>query len=345
MICGTYPPESCGIGDYLFNIVKELQNKYNEDLDIQFIVNQDWSTRRLFSFIKEVKRIKPDIIHIQYPSQGYGLSFIPHLLSVYFKNTIVTIHEVSHVKLLRRLSLFFFSLRSNIIFTNDFEYKNFKKLFPWFNKQKNVIPIGSNIIVKENLEYRTSSKNQDNNAEEVIYFGQIRPKKGIEDFIEAANLYWKKGDNSSLKFVIMGQVLPAFKEYFGNLQNEIIDIVNIELRINLNEIEIFRNLRNASIAYLPFPDGISERRGSFFAALASNTPVFSTSGSQTTNEIRNLVNIVETPLEFIDKITKEGIQTYQSKIDKVNAVNFLKSHSWENIAAKHFSLYKKLKNR
>lgn len=329
MICGTYPPESCGIGDYLFNITKQLEK--DADIQLSYIVNINWSLFNFFKVLKKIKKINPNIIHIQYPSRGYGSSFMPQLISLYYK-TFVTIHEVSHSKLLRRLSLFFFSFRSKIIFTNQFEYNAFKKMYPWFKNRYKIIPIGSNIHSYSSIPY-------DNRKKEIINFGQIRPKKGLEEVIKLAFLL--KENKLNYKVVIMGQLLPEFESYYNILMmNKYYESDYIEWRLNLSEKEISNNYSSASYAYLPFPDGVSERRGSFFAALACQTPIFTTIGNQTTDNIKNVINVVNTPEELIFKIKKYPNDYFYNKQNLPLINDILTKHSWESIVNEHKEFYK-----
>lgn len=332
MLCGLYPPEKCGIGDYLFEIVQELEKR--KDLNIKIIANIDWSTKKIFSVIKQIRSFQPDIIHIQYPSVGYGASFVPHIVSMMFKRTIVTVHEVSDVKLLRRLSLFFFSLRATLIFTNTFELGNFKKLFPWYRKKNYIVPIGSNInfpFIPKGSYVTNRTKN------EIIYFGYIRPKKGIEDVIKLANILDKNGD-TKYKIVIMGRLLPMFESYHKELLN-LGNPANLEWRLNLTVEEVFTNLRNATYVYLPYPDGISERRGSFLAALCSGTPMFTKKGEQTTLEMHDIVLMVNSPEVFVNILTTSNPSEYYKKINIVKIREYLDAHTWLHISNIHYNIY------
>lgn len=329
MICGTFPPESCGIGDYLFHITRELQK--DTDIELSYIVNINWSTFNFFKVLKTIKKINPDIIHIQYPSRGYGASFIPQFISLYFK-TFVTIHEVSQAKLLRKLSLFFFSFRSKIIFTNQFEYQFFKKMYPWFHNRYKIIPIGSNIHSYSSIPYNERRR-------EIINFGQIRPQKGLEEVIKLSSLL--KENKLDYKVVIMGQLLPEFENYYKTLiTNKYYEKDFIEWRLNLSENEISANYSSAYYAYLPFPDGVSERRGSFFAALACETPVFTTVGAHTPENIKNIVNVVNTPEALIYEIEKHTTDYFYNKQNLPLINDILTKHSWESIVNEHKEFYK-----
>lgn len=334
IICGTYPPERCGIGDYVHNIVAEIENYSNHQISV--LANLDWSNRHILSIIKKVKGYKADVIHIQYPGQSYGLSLVPHILSIYFR-TIVTLHEVSHSKFIRRLSLLFFSLRSKVIFTNTYENNNFKKLFPWYQNTNTIIPIGSNVNC--NLErYDSKIITKQIESKTIVYFGQIRPKKGIEDLLQ---LGFELGKTDlDLRVLLMGEVLPAFSEYWRKLQTDTRSKY-VEFRLNVSFSEISSVLSSSSIAYFPFPDGVSERRGSVFAALSNHIPVFTTRGMQTTSEIEEIVDFVDSPTELVYKINTVGIDNIFQRMHtrKVKIDRFLSECSWETISKKHIVLY------
>ncbi|SDD96043.1 Glycosyltransferase involved in cell wall bisynthesis [Mucilaginibacter pineti] len=329
LITGTYPPGSCGIGDYtekLATALKQLQ------MEVEVLANLDWSITCYFKIKKRIVAINPDIIHIQYPSVGYGASLVPQLLSLQFK-TFVTIHEVLQAHILRKISLLPFSIRSQVIFTNEFEKIKFQRIFPWsrlFNTTT-VIPIGSNISRTDN------GSAMDKNTTTIVSFGQIRPNKGLEDVLKLASLI----EENKLPYtvLIVGQVLPKFQSYFQSLQNSSANI--LDWKINLPEEEVGRVLSNHLLSYMPFPDGVSERRGSLLAALANDMLVFTTCGQHTTAEISTLVVFASSPNDLVYQLKETGhdelLQMSQSRLPLLK--KYIKKLGWGNIAKLHREWY------
>lgn len=157
MIIGSYPPEKCGVGDYTqllceniiynkkdveihiitSNPVDGVERKYHNRIKIHSIVDF-WKFKDYKEISKAVKKIKPKIIHIQYPSDRYGNSFfinlLPLMLKVSCRAVIVeTVHEYvgySNKNKLRNL-INYKASDEIIVVENRFcdEIKKFAKLF------------------------------------------------------------------------------------------------------------------------------------------------------------------------------------------------------------------------
>lgn len=330
MICGSYPPEHCGIGDYAYQLVKNLEMQQNE---VVVMANIDWSVKNFFTIIRNIRNINADIIHIQYPGLNYQLSIMPQLISIFFR-AIVTTHEVSQIHFVRKMSLIPFALRSKVVFTNIFERDRFLKLFPWFRKKNTVIiPIGSNIQADEDLLI------DNKRISEIISFGQIRPDKGIEEVIQLSKMI--KENNMPYRIIIAGQLLPRFKQYYNKLKELSIDL-DIEWKLNLPESGISTILSSSLIAYLPYPDGVSERRGSLLASLKNRMFVLTTDGNQATQDLKDCVHLVSDNTEVIDFLKSNNpdsiVKSLESKSKQID--EYMVRLEWPNIAIEHIKNYK-----
>jgi len=335
LISGSYPPVTCGIGSYTEKLVLALQ-KF--DIKIELLTNVDFSLSQLFHLFKTIDNIGADIIHIQYPSEGFGYGITPQILSLKYK-TLVTIHEVSQFHPLRRLLLLPFSMRATLIFTNYMEYEYFRKIFPWHRKQANVIPIGSNIIFDNKQEAPFEKKN----ITEIVYFGLIRPKKGLENVLDLAHLLQKR--NSPYKVKIVGKTFRENSSYFNKIKMTA-ENLPVTWFLNHTDLEVSEELCKHVMAYLPFPDGASERRGSLLAVLNSGLLTFTTRGIQTPIEMDDAVVFVNDPLQvtlFLEELESHGLKEKVIK-KSTEARKFLKNFEWDEIAKKHILLYRKLAN-
>lgn len=336
IITGSYPPDVCGVGDYVKNLTN---NSLSDNFSLYY--NNDWNIRNLFRIIKEINALKHYFLNLQYPTQGYGWSLIPLFLTIYYsfftsKKLILTVHELSQRTFKSRIItilMIFFS--SKIIFTNEFEKKYALKIIPFIKNKVHVIKICSNIASAKVLK-KYSERTYD-----LIYFGHIRPNKGIEEFIECANSISR---NSKFKIAIVGQILPIFEKYYEQLKSKN-KYLNIEFIINNDENRVIDILNSSKIVYLPFPDGISERRGSFLASIANGALVLTTNGKFTTKELENtcyfttISKASEAVVRILTVFNDEEFSIIQD-----NNKNFLLTaipDSWESVAKSYLKLIDK----
>ena len=328
IITGTYPPERCGAGDYVYNL---FQTEEAKDWDLFY--SKDWSLGTFSSKVKEIKKMKPNIINIQYPTMGYGLSVLPHLLCLYFRcltrtKVTVTIHENSQLGWkAKAASIIYMIFANKLIFTNKYELDYSKRFNPLFLRGKStVIKIFSNIKAAETLP------SIENRKYDLGYFGYIRLKKGLEDFVEVARAL--KKEKPDLKIYIMGQIQPEYKEYydslFGNQEQN-----NIELILNKDAEEVSTILADTKLMYLPFPDGVSERRGSFLAAIKNLCLILTTKGIFTTQAHEKMCFFAnkedaKVQVENILAYTTEELQVKQKQV-----MDFIQNEipqSWSEVA-------------
>lgn len=274
IITGTYPPEKCGVGDYVFQL---LHTKEGSSWNLYY--SQDWSLMSLRKKIKEIKSSQDNLINIQYPSVGFGFSLVPHLLCLYFglftkKQVVVTLHEYTQMGWKGKLFMILVFISANkVIFTNIFERVAAIKKFPFVRKKSTIIKIYSN-IPKSAIIKPIREKEFD-----IGYFGYIRPLKGLETFLDVVADLRKKSSNLSI--YIMGQTQPIYESYYKTIIDKAVDL-DVKLLLNKDMDEVANILANTKIAYLPYPDGVSERRGSFLAVIRNGCLVVTTKGKYTT---------------------------------------------------------------
>ena len=182
LLCGPCPPGACGVGDYTICLARALNQKGVEAHVI--------STGRSGTLLGAVRRFedpgtKFDILHIQYPTVGFGGALIPQGLALR-QRCVVTVHEVSRAHILRKLALLPFGIRPRrLIFTSECERQFAMKWVPWISRVSCVIPVPSNISAFEGQS--------DRSLDEILYFGLIMPKKGLENVIALAGLIKASG--------------------------------------------------------------------------------------------------------------------------------------------------------
>ncbi len=332
LITGSYPPDKCAMGDTTV-IMENLFKKNGHNVKV--LTHVSWKLNNLFKLKRYVDNINADILVMHYPTLGYKFSIVPQLFSIYYKNKILTIiHEVSQSFILRKISLFPFSLGSNLVFTNIYERNYFLKIFPWTLPNKvNIIPIGSNIEIYTNKKFEHRSKSN------IVYFGQIRPKKGIEEVMALAALI--KSNQLPFSVLIVGRKLETSADYFTSIIKASRDLP-ILFEIDISELEVSKILGSNMMAYLPFPDGASERRGTLFAALAHKMIVFTNKGFQTPVELDSCVSYINNPMNFIEFLTSQNSIKNLIKIENTRSheiEKFIAKYNWDIIISQYINLF------
>ena len=116
IITGSYPPMRCGVGDYSHNLANALATVPGVSVGVLtssdsvkegrgdvveiFPILKGWHLTEALVAVKLIRRWSPDIVHIQYPTQGYGNGFLPYILPIisFFmrKKVVQTWHEIYH---------------------------------------------------------------------------------------------------------------------------------------------------------------------------------------------------------------------------------------------------------
>ncbi len=325
LLVGPCPRGGCGVGDYTMCLGTALQARGTE---VRVITSGDWSLRGVFKVSKSLREQDFDIVHIQYPTAGFGTKLGPQGLSL-LRRTVVTIHEASQRHLLRKLALFPFGVRpEHIIFTSRFERRFATRWAPWISQVTSVIPVGSNIELGAKHGPRTLS--------EIAHFGLIMPRKGLEQVIELSGLI--KSAGLPLMVRIVGRAPLNHVDYLARLRSETTELPII-WDLDLSEAQIAERLAGASIAYLPYPDGASERRTTLKAALLNGVAVITTRGPQTPPSLGRVVRFCQTAEETLAEICYLIGHTEEIARMATAAAHCGQTYTWERIAELHMRVY------
>ena len=278
LISGSYPPQVCGVGDYTRNLF-DASGEGNWVL----YTSNDWRLRSLRKHIRSVSDLRPDAVVLQYPTQGYGWSIVPHLIGIYYSCSprvkfTLALHEFSQMSLKARMALWaLLACVQSVIFTSRYEASFGVKTLSRLRNRHAVIPI------KYNLEPVSKIRSFAERVRDVCYFGQIRPNKGVEQFVHDCKDLMKR--QAGLSIYIVGQIPEGYESYLQSVQR-LIEGTSIQIVANLESAKATDFLNECKVAYLPFPDGISERRGSFLAAISNGLAVVSCAGEFVSSELR-----------------------------------------------------------
>ena len=336
MIVGSYPPESCGVGGYVARLEAELQNR---TVKVETLHEGPWTLAAFFArrraIRKHASKLRARILHFQYPSVGFGRSLAAPFLALALRllgfRIVTTIHEASQVHPLRRLALIPFFIASHaVVFTNSHELNYTARFIPGLRGKATVIPVGSTI--------QTGGGSKVQPANEVLYFGLIRPEKGIEKFIEVAKLAALQ--KSLVKFRIVGARDPRFQSYYEGLRSDGAD--SVAWTLDGPETAVAETLSRAHYAYFPFPDGASDRRTSLMAALVNRVAVLTTEGRFTADEMSRRLQplaIEHTADEALARIESEMFNENQLRHRQSEAFTVSCLYAWSTITDLHIALY------
>lgn len=113
LVTGSVPPAPCGVGDYTFRLAQSLSAMGKVEIAILtgnsvlvaektsdvlvFNLVASWRLRQLGRVARFFNQWRPDIVHVQYPTQGYGRGLLPSSIPLLAKfrgaKTVQTWHE------------------------------------------------------------------------------------------------------------------------------------------------------------------------------------------------------------------------------------------------------------
>lgn len=283
IVSGSVPPEACGVGDYSARL---------HDLLVEHGRETSLVKLNCTSFFRVLVASRGRIVHIQYPSVGYGMSLLPILLCLLVRRPVVTLHEYTQVHILRKLAeLPFLLFAARVIVTTDFE----KKALPLIDKKKvSVIPVPSAfspVAVGRSIEERNG----------VAFFGLMRPKKGVEEFLSLVSLL--KASYPEFPVRAYSSVPVGSEEYAESILGKAREL-GIEWNLNRPFAEVSAGLLASRYAYLHFPDGVSDRRSSFVAAITHGLIVLTSRQETTPPALEAGVVCAANPAEAFTRISE-----------------------------------------
>lgn len=328
MVSGSYPPDVCGAADYTQRLAEALEVR---GVSVEVITGIDWGLGNVPRVQRLIRGVGADLTHIQYPTVGYGRKLGPHLVGL-LERAIVTVHEASQVHLLRQLSLFPFLFGQHIIFTNGFEQAYVSRMAPWVSRRSTVIPIGSSVPI--------GLADGDRRLDEIVYFGLIRPRKGLENVLELAGILKQRVSGMTVR--IIGLPQKEHMGYLHTLQEKSVSLP-IVWDLGLSNEETAKQLAGLAYAYVPFPDGASERRSSLLALLANGVATITTRGAQTPVGLDNTVEFAASSEEAVSIL--EALRTNPDRRQELSShgVRYASRFSWVAIADLHIHLYHQMR--
>ena len=363
MISGSYPPIQDGVGIGAQILLRKI-NSQDEDITVFLLTSQEvqgeelvypiirkWNWFSLPLIIKFIKLYKPNIIHIQYPTVKYGrhpmINFLPLFLKLLMKDIriIASIHEYVGYTVLGRLRIYPLAKWSDWIITAD--ERNRRELEQRFGKKVRCIPMGNQIYLEPNKNYIRQHKRK----KEIFvfsYWGFIRKNKGVDVLLTAFSRVVRLSKQRKVKLIILANL--SNKDKYHQVLNRLIREKELDEWVEVlgyQPKELLTNyLLQSDCCVLPFTDGVTERRGTFIAAMQLGIPVITTRGKFLPEGLVNKGNVMlvqPNDAKMLSRVMLEIMHDDRLR-DKLsrNCKIWGQRFSWDAIVQKLIETYKEV---
>jgi glycosyltransferase involved in cell wall biosynthesis len=350
LVTGSLPPEVCGVGDYTHRLYEELRKVAPVELvhaPIRKAVEP-----ALFRVFKD-----RELVHLEYPTEGWGKSVLPSLLAIAPRHCklIITLHEWSRMNPLRRASIRPLVAKADgFVFVSEGEREAFLRTAPPAARSKPtwVIPIGVNLSVPHHeecaiLEFRNAQTQGGRFDLLLTHFGFIHESKQPFTMLEAVKELQEKGRRPLLTFVgdFQKDKVAQREEFLSEIKAEALESC-VKLRGFVQDEEeaaLYMASCDANISL--FSDGLTPRRGSFWYAAQHGCHLITTT-PQSWREFGALGEVLQPPhVQFVEPECRgadlarvlESLPEYKPR--RFSAVPV---PTWSEIAQKHECVYREL---
>ena len=347
----------CGVGDYSYNLTKAIaaiaethvgvltsklsrEQSANRDAIEVFPVMERWSLSETSKVMKTIRHWSPDIVHIQYPTQGYSNAklpwFLPMISFLMGSKVVQTWHEVWTSR--QALKLFFKSIVPGGLVVVRPGYKEcLRFILRWALWNKKVVFIqNASVIPRNDLSEQERGTLKERYLKQqkrlIVFFGFVHPNKGVELLFDIAN-------PSLDQIVIAGEMGEG-----GACHQEIMRRASAELwrgKVNTTGFlppgEVAGLLAVADAVILPFRDGGGEWNTSIHSATLQGTVVITTSRYRNGYDKRH--NVYYARVDDVQEM-RSALDTYAGRRREYDA--HPDANAWRQIAAEHHSLYEDL---
>lgn len=302
LVTGSYPPMHCGVGDYSCRLAGALASRAGTEVAVLtsrgaavsggngagvelFALLDDWSLREVPRVSAVLRRWRPDIVHIQSPTQGYGRGRMPLLLPLICQMTGFSVVQTWH-ECRTRLTpgaaawlLCQLPVSGGVIFVRPQLVEMLPRVLrtALAGKVRKFIPNGPAMArVTLGPEERSRIRKQVGRpgAAILLYFGFIYPEKGVDRIFDLA-------DPEKHHIVIVGERSHgAAEDYYHGLvarANSATWRGRVTMTGFLPSEDAARTIAAADAVVLPFVSGGGDWNTSIQAAQVQGTFVLTTS--------------------------------------------------------------------
>lgn len=359
LVCGSYPPMHCGVGDYTARLTQALAQR--GDVEVSVITTRgdpqcaaetargvsrvmpDWRVRRLGMLLSAARAARPDLLHLQFPAQGYNEIIGPILVPCLSRTilgipVVVTLHEYMPRNLKSQLARFpMIWCAAEIIVVRPDYVSRIPAPTAWlvrgrkirFVPNASVIP-PANLNAEERDAVRRSLGCGSRTL--VAYFGFAYPHKGVEQLFRIA-------DPARHHLLLICELSPenAYHARLLELANssEWKDHITITGYVNSDHAATL--LAAADAVVFPYRDGGGVWNSSLHGAASQGTFVLTTSSDERGYD--PVANIYRARPDAVGEMQRALLEHHG--VRKANG-NIAVGASWQAIAGAHVDLYRSL---
>jgi glycosyltransferase involved in cell wall biosynthesis len=363
-ISGSMPPIQCGIGYYTSRLLRTLTTT-DPSVEYELLTSEGtdsfpevptskvnrWSIASLPRLLRQVKRVSPEIIHVEYPAVGYGRSLGINLLGYVLrlftdKKLVVTLHEYHQSRWVGRArNLLTIAPYHKIVVSNEADVRALKL----FRKRLVVMPIGSNLPSGNALNAPKvfNDYGLDSTEKTLCFFGFPFQGKGLETLLNAAQ---ELKDYQVLLLSAKDESNPYHKQLGARVE----DLRNAGVRIGWTGFlddqtvaDVCAYQSDKLLFVFPQNATLTAKAGTVIAAVINGQIVIAKDGDPrlTTPYINRTNCYLINPMNTTE--VAEAVRAIESneemrKLIRQEALKLNEYFSWDSIANKHRSLYRSL---
>lgn len=354
LVSGAYPPMQCGIGDYTAKLAQSLGKRKDATVAVLtdiaagsaiegvelFPIIRTWELREASTILELIRKWRPDIVHVQYPSHFYRKIqwILPSMAWIANGPVVQTWHEYYSPR--NWPSILNAALPGGLVVVRPNYREKMPGWYRWLIRRKKFrfIPNASSIPAVRLTEYERAairSKLGAHGGGLIAYFGFASPAKGIETIFEIA-------DPQHHRLVLICDLSSA-----DTYQASILALANrgdwsgkTLVTGFLPPEEAGRLLAAADAAVFPFRDGGGEWNSSIHGAAAQGTFVLTTSRERRGYDAgKNIHYAMPWDLEEM----RQALREHMGKRNP--AAVETPTSGWDSIADSHVELYRVLLGR